>query len=1502
MKTIIKKTGKILLWILTSIVVLIVLFCTLFTIPAIQTYVAQKAANFLSDKLQAEVSIGKLRIDFNLNIQLEEVRLNDLYGNNLISARKGSLSFPSFNTGTANVEIRNIVLDSADVTLRKYESDTVLNLQFFVDFLKPKEKKNSIIDLQTVELKNSRFQLRNDALAGKDREGVWNYSNMIIEDINIKCEQILIIGDSLNLYIDKLSARERSGFQVRDFSGHLIICRTGIHCLETNILTKNLSEFYLDFRFDYTDFPDFQDFMHKIVFNTDLYQGRLNLADLVYFVPAFKGMNNTVNVMASVRGALSDFKIRDLDLSYGQATRVKGDIDLTGLPVIEEMLIDFDIEHLKTNLVDLASFSLPKNRQIPIPDILKKINYVEMQGHFLGIYNNFFVDVDMVTAVGEVSCELMLNNRSVPISYDAKLQTNALELGNLLDNKDLGNVNMQGTITGEGFNMDDFNFQFHSTVSDITFRNNTVKDIILSGNFQTKQFKSQIHCDDEDFNLDFNGFIDFNQQSPHYNFNANVQAINLSRFRLFRPDSNVIVSAYVNTDITGKDVEHFQGQLKLDSIVYKEKNVSYSLPDFVLNIEQENYPTKDIHLKSDILNMDMSGSFTYRQAFAVVQNNLHVQLPNVIPSPAALDSTQAIFAQQFDLSLKVTESIPLLNHFVPDVRLNKGLTLKFSLNQSKSISDISIEAPQLDIRNKHRLNNLTVVNRQNGKTYQLGMTCDSYFKKWTDTLPDLQEFAFEAIVSNNVVDFLATATGNDNNKLQDILIEGAVTFLDMEKLEIEIELNNGSIAWDDDMFLFDASNYAYLARDSIYIRNFGLHSQKGKSITARSRSVEEEGNGIYFNFNKIDLGIFNVFLNQYQISLEGVATGKGEVVRNAYGYALGSDFDVDDFQFNNVSMGYFQGKTFWNNIERKLFIQAFIFETKEKLDNSLLVISGNFDPRNKYIDLTGRIDSLNIKILEPYLKSFASKVEGFGTGELTFKGKMSKPKLEGSILLKKATLGIGFLQTNYFIESGTIKFIDTGFIFENTPFHDGYNGRGTVSGIITHNRLRDFGVDLKINATNLSVLNTTLRDNNLFYGKAFVTGNASIYGLVKDILSIDANVTTNPSTDITLSLDWNTTAVESDFITFVSHETEKKEDTLSPAYFENSAMQVNLKMTATPDAIVRVLLDPSIGGTIISKGSGTIDLILDKNNDLSLFGIYTISSGEFDLAFGDILTRIFKIESGGYISWNGDPTQGIMNVRAVQAAKVSVSNLFENEGNTRLRPVSVNNILSLNGQLLKPDFSFTFDLPDADEITKSQIYNKIDTANREEMIGQVVNVLLLGTFKITDNSEGNSGANNNLLGYSISEMISSQLKKMVSSISPNIDVRMSYLPGESAEETEYSVDVGGSFFNNKLTVSTSMGILEQQDLNSQERFLGDITVEYKLISDGSLRVRAFNVSNSQDALTSTYSSTYSQGMGLAYLKDFDKFKDLFVRKSRKKKKNRNEQELKLQENESNLPQ
>jgi len=58
-------------------------------------------------------------------------------------------------------------------------------------------------------------------------------------------------------------------------------------------------------------------------------------------------------------------------------------------------------------------------------------------------------------------------------------------------------------------------------------------------------------------------------------------------------------------------------------------------------------------------------------------------------------------------------------------------------------------------------------------------------------------------------------------------------------------------------------------------------------------------------------------------------------------------------------------------------------------------------------------------------------------------------------------------------------------------------------------------------------------------------------------------------------------------------------------------------------------------------------------------------------------------------------------------------------------------------------------------------------------------------------------------------------------------------------------------------------------------------VEVKITDDGRFRVRAYNKSNTIDLRNDN--APYTQGVGVSYQKEFNKLKDLFIRKKKKKK-------------------
>lgn len=1469
-KLALKRTGKVLSITLISLIGLIIIALCSLCVPSVQTMAGKQATRILAEKMQTNISIDRLRIDFNLKIVVQGLQICDQKDNNLISAAYVRMDFPIFKP--RYLEFNNVYADSADVYMRTYEGEDELNMRFFINFFKndkPKPQK-MVINFQHLTMRNSRYHLRNDNKAGEDEPGLWNYSNMILTDINTKMEQMIIVGDSLNFYIDELSCKERSGFELTEYKGRLELWKHGIYSHGTHFATANGSDVNIDFGFDFESFKSFKNFDEDIAFNTYLHASHFNTADLSYFVRALQGMPNMVDLYGQLTGPLADIKLSDARLAISPFTYFIGDIHCKGLPHIKQTHIDVNCHQLNADMKDVAAFHLPQGKSINLPTQLLQLKQLSVLGVFDGMYNNFYTNLEGKSNMGDFTCKANCDYTDKKLTYDGEVNVQSLQLGTLLKTDMLGDISANVSMEGHGVKIADMNTRIKGNIQAINFKGTYVHNISLLGDVGDRQFNGHIECPDSNFNIEFDGLVDFDEETPIYNFTADLHNINLSELKLFRTDSNAGVAAHVEVNMAGRTLDSLYGDLTLSDIAYTENDVIYYVPDLTVTAEQYVDNKQDIMISSDILEAKLYGDFQYRNIINACKHALHTYLPALIPLPQVEEDTpmQTLYA-----SAHMEQSLPIIELFLPQITFAEGLSLNAYLSEQDNEILLDANIPVLQLK-KQCLRDIDVKSSSDRKDMKLDVSCSGFQFKVNDTLNDINNIKLKSTINTDTITFTANALGNEANKLEDVYMEGMAGFWNSKHLFVA--LTNGSVLWNEESFLLDTLNRVVFSPNLIHVDNFGIRSLNDRSLQVYSKANAQNEEAIFFDFNNIELGMLNIFLNRFNITLQGSATGKGGILNtgNKKQFAVGSGIEVKDFYFNDAPLGFLDARTIWQSQVSKLFINADLYLDSTK-ENRLTNINGHFDPLNKYIDLDGDIRNFNLKSLEPYLKSFAYKMEGYGTGTLSFKGPIKDPKLLGEVTVYSGVMGIDYLKTEYTIHNRTISFVDTGFIFNNVTVSDMYNNKIAVNGMITHHKLKNWGMNLRMRASNALALNTTLKDNNLFYGKAFVTGNISMKGQAGDIIQINADVTTEPKTDISLLFDWSTSANESKVITFVNPYSEKKD---TKANTSGTNMGVNMKIKATPEAIVRVNLDPSIGGTIIGRGAGTVELNVSPETGFNIYGVYTLSDGVFNIAYGDILTRSFKLQNGGTISWTGDP-KGTMDVKAVQSAKVSINNLVAgSEEHGSYRPVAVNNILSLKGNLLKPDFNFSFDMPDADESIKTIVYNSIDTSDREEMVKQMVAVLFLGMFESNDAATA-SGTINSGIGYSISELVSYQINKFVSSISDNFDVRVAYRSNEDNAENEYSVDVGGSFLNDRLTIKTSLGVLDQKDLDNSDRFLGDITAEYKITKDGALKVKAFNVTNQQDKLE--YTSKYSQGIGFSFSKDFNTFKDLFSRKKKK---------------------
>ena len=121
-------------------------------------------------------------------------------------------------------------------------------------------------------------------------------------------------------------------------------------------------------------------------------------------------------------------------------------------------------------------------------------------------------------------------------------------------------------------------------------------------------------------------------------------------------------------------------------------------------------------------------------------------------------------------------------------------------------------------------------------------------------------------------------------------------------------------------------------------------------------------------------------------------------------------------------------------------------------------------------------------------------------------------------------------------------------------------------------------------------------------------------------------------------------------------------------------------------------------------------------------------------------------------------------------------------------------------------------------------------------------------------------------------------------ITDNLNLGVSYHPGSSDTYDEYQFAMRTQLFKNRLTIETNLGVMSNNNTGegSASNIVGEFDMYYKLTEDGRLQAHFYNHSNYNsnfNSFTFDKRSPYTQGLGLTFSKSFDKFRNIFKRKT-----------------------
>ena len=112
---ILKKTGKIILWIVGSLLFLFIAVAVMIQIPAIQNFLIHKATVYVSTKTHTKVEIERIGITFPTAVFINGLFLEDKSQDTLLYAGKIKVDMSMFGLIKNNINLQSVAL--SDFTL-----------------------------------------------------------------------------------------------------------------------------------------------------------------------------------------------------------------------------------------------------------------------------------------------------------------------------------------------------------------------------------------------------------------------------------------------------------------------------------------------------------------------------------------------------------------------------------------------------------------------------------------------------------------------------------------------------------------------------------------------------------------------------------------------------------------------------------------------------------------------------------------------------------------------------------------------------------------------------------------------------------------------------------------------------------------------------------------------------------------------------------------------------------------------------------------------------------------------------------------------------------------------------------------------------------------------------------------------------------------------------------------------------------------------------------------
>jgi hypothetical protein len=1439
----------------------------------VQTFLAQKATDFLSKELETTIKIDKLSILFFHKVALDGVFVLDKEKDTLASINTIFVTLKDFSQSKNRLELEELNIQKGTIKINRAKETGDYNYEFLVDYFdsgpSTKKKKKSIdVTLDNIRLTQVNVQY-DDYRKGYSDYGM-DYDHLRFNNTYLFAGNFKVQDEEISLFIKHISFHEKGGFKLDRFSGRASVSHEGLKF--NNLIVKTpeshilFSRLYLlmDEKDDLETFEDSVDLDIKIT------KSIVTLHDISYFATALEGMDQKLSLEAEVSQKVKNLQINNLKLSTGKNTVIQGDLQLPDFRDFENSSFTEYLSYARIDISDVEKIKLPvdiKERYINLGSEMRNIGQFEISNLTLqGQYSKFNVQASKIkTPLGNLTIQnpILFKQETNAYSFTQNkdvskgVQVDSLLLGRLLNEKLLGSVQGNVFLNGDISSKGEINFKhLQGKIDLIGFNNYNYKNIYLEdvSVLNTELIDAKINFNDPNFSGSFDGILDFGKIQK-YQFDFEVNHADLAKIN-FNDEKKSIFRSSLHIDLAGKDINSYSGAMNMRKLHYEENENFFDIPSF--NLEIQRSAEKDIlNISSSILSLNAQGKVD----ISTIGNDFNNQFSSILPAFFEFkEYKKSNTHNQFSYNINFININPLLEVFVPQLKIGNGSNIHGRYNGETNDFSMKVDASFVEYESilakgivlDQKLQDSVIQAEYKIKRIQMN-----------DTL-GVNDLSFSTLGSKNRM-YSRTKWNPETDNESYFQWETFIKNLD----DIYINLQKSYFSINSHTWDIENESKLHFANDIIDIQNFEM-KQNLQLLQVNGKLSKNSSDNLLINIQNFELHDF-AELFSLPVELDGKLDGRAKISDLYTNINLLAEAKIDSLHINKNEVGNVTTLARWNNEVNGIDLSGDLHYKR----NQTFTYSGKYVVENNLMDFNLNFDHTNIDFVNAFMDpQIVTGIRGLLKGNVKVKGSPENPEIFGYLDLLSGNAKVEMLGVNFGLNGGITIENDHIFI-DNMPIYDEDGNTGMVYGSLYHTDFTNwfFDIDLNLNeyldyssnrirANNrFLVLNTQYNEDEVYYGKAFVTGFVNISGNESD-LNIDVNLKTQEGSQINFPMYGNSELEDDNFIFFTAKENEV---VVHKKKVDFTGLTLNLNFDITPDAMLKVIFDERTKDEITARGTGNMRIILNNIGDLSMDGIFRIRDGVYNFVMS-IIRQEFILQEGGTISWSGNPYDADLNIRTIAKVNANIAEIMDiAETQKGQLNQEIFCVISMAGLLSSPIINFDIEAPKASESGKAAISGI--KSNKDELNRQFFSLLLQKKFQPLAGS-ANSGTGAGL------DFVSNQLNSILNEVSKDVRIGVKLDNNEMSGGGVYELDLRKGFLNDKLILSGSFGVENSSsNATTTNNLIGDISVEYLLDEDGNFRVNIFNESNETSVIQEKSRGHFTQGAGIQYREEFNSTRD-----------------------------